>query len=40
MRNDMVWAIAIDELRKMNAYKNPDEKIACVVNAPLCYFGR
>jgi hypothetical protein len=32
MRNDMVWALAMDELRKINAYKNPDEKIACVVS--------
>ena len=31
LRNDMVWAIAMDELRKMNIYKTPDEKIACVV---------
>lgn len=32
MRNDVVWALAIDELRKINAYKNPDEKVACVVS--------
>jgi hypothetical protein len=29
--NDMVWAIARDELRKINSYKTPEDKVACIV---------
>ena len=31
MNNDIVWALARDELRKINSYKTPGEKIDCVV---------
>jgi hypothetical protein len=31
LRNDVVWTIAQDELRKMAQFKAPGDKIACVV---------
>ena len=32
IRNEVVWAIAGDELRKMETFDAPCDKIACVVN--------
>ena len=32
VRNDMVWAMAQDSLRRMNSLKMPSEKVACVVS--------
>jgi Rab5 GDP/GTP exchange factor len=33
-----VWAIAKDELRKINLYRTPGEKIACVVKCASVIF--
>ena len=34
----MVWAMAQDALRKMNSYKMPSEKVACVVKCASIIF--
>lgn len=31
LQNDVVWTIAGNELKKINAYRTPGEKIACVI---------
>lgn len=31
MRNEVLWSIAEDELRKMNLYRSPGDKIECIV---------
>lgn len=31
LRNDIIWELAGSELRKMNSYSLPADKIACVV---------
>ncbi|EQC28939.1 hypothetical protein SDRG_13278 [Saprolegnia diclina VS20] len=31
MRNEVVWSIATDELRRMNAVRSPGDKIHCIV---------
>jgi len=33
LRNDMIWALARDELKKINSYRTPGEKINCVVKS-------
>lgn len=33
LRNDIIWELAIAELRKMNSYSLPVDKIACVVKS-------
>lgn len=32
LRNEIIWALAIDELRKMTHFRNPSEKIKCIEN--------
>ena len=36
--NELIWALARDELRKINSYKTPGEKIACVVKCASVIF--
>jgi hypothetical protein len=31
--NDMVWALAHDELRNINKHRSPQDKVACIVRA-------
>ena len=31
LQNDVVWAVASNELRKINSYRTPGEKIGCIV---------
>lgn len=38
MNNDIVWALARDELRKINSYRTPGEKIDCVVRCAAVIF--
>lgn len=38
LQNDMVWALARDELRKMNSFRTPGEKIACIVKCASVIF--
>jgi len=38
VRNDMVWAMAQDSLRKMHSLKMPAEKVACVVKCASILF--
>ena len=33
LRNDMIWALARDELKKINSYRTPGEKINCIVKS-------
>lgn len=39
LRNDMVLALARDELRKMNSYRTPSEKVACIVKCATVIFS-
>ncbi len=32
LKNDIIWTLARDELRKMNSYTIPADKVACVVS--------
>lgn len=38
LQNDIVWALARDELKKMNAYRTPGEKIDCIVKCASVIF--
>lgn len=38
LRNDIIWALAKDELRKMNLYSTPADKVACVVSEVVLLF--
>jgi len=38
MQNELIWALAVDELRKINSYKTPGEKIECVVKCASVIF--
>ena len=31
LRNDLVWALATDQLKKINSYRAPSDKIKCIV---------
>ena len=33
LRNDLIWALARDELKKINSYRTPGEKINCIVKS-------
>ena len=39
LRNDMVLALARDELRKMNSYRTPSEKVECIVKCAAVIFS-
>ena len=38
MHNELIWALARDELRKINSFKTPSEKIECVVRCASVIF--
>jgi len=38
LHNELIWALAREELRKINSYKTPGEKIACVINCSAVIF--
>jgi len=38
LQNEMIWTVARDELKKINSYKTPGEKIACVVKCATVIF--
>ena len=39
LHNSMLWAIATDELRRVNSYRSPGEKVACVVKCAAVLFN-
>jgi hypothetical protein len=38
LQNDIVWALARDELKKINSYRTPGEKIDCIVKCASVIF--
>lgn len=38
MCNDMVWAIARDELRQINSFKTPEDKVNCIIKSSAVLF--